>query len=125
MKRGKPFQNGDKRINRKGRPKDGKRLSKYVQAFLLEQIDADGFIRLDSILMQMANSKFPADRKELLERAYGKVREEIELSGNQNKPIAIKAFDYATAVATIAARPGGDSDPSGAGESRGDGEALG
>ena len=51
--------------------------------------------------------------------------EHHEISGPDGQAIEIKAFNYATAVAPIAARPEPDSTPPGESQDSGDGSAVG
>jgi predicted CopG family antitoxin len=95
-KRGNPnirdvgFKKGDPRINRNGRPRKSDELRKV----LLDKLDAvaldknggpllrDGVpvTNLEMLLEKML--KDPRSFKEVLDRAYGKVRDEIEINGS-------------------------------------------
>jgi len=75
------FVKGDKRINRKGRPKNFDKLRKLAQAVASEEArlkdgSPSGITHIEAILRALATSKAPADRKLFLEVAYGKVPDE-------------------------------------------------
>jgi len=86
----KPFKKGDPRINRNGRPKSFDTLRKLAQQLLNEVAkDNEGnpLVRenhlvtsAELILLQMMRDK--KQRKDLLEIAYGKVPDEVNLGGN-------------------------------------------
>lgn len=80
------FVKGDKRINRKGRPKSFDALRKLAQQIAAEELqstDGDTITRIEALLRVMSTSRNPADRKTFLEYAYGKPKEEIEQNGKQ------------------------------------------
>ena len=80
----KPFKKGDKRINRYGAPKDFIVLRKLAQRIAAEPIaEKNGYTvtRIEAMLLAMSSSKNPSDRRAFLEYAYGKVKDEIEQSG--------------------------------------------
>ena len=81
----KPFVKGDKRINRKGRPKSFDALRKLAQQIAAEELqstDGDTITRIEALLRVMSTSRNPADRKTFLEYAFGKPKDEVEHSGN-------------------------------------------
>jgi len=69
------FLPGDKRINRRGRPKSFPQLRERVLAFLSEQDDEASNTRLETILRQLAIN----DPKTLLEYGFGKVPAALDL----------------------------------------------
>lgn len=79
---GKGFVKGDKRINRYGRPRSHDKLRKLIQRIGGEQIEGSDLTRIEAMLRVMFASKAPADRAALLEHGWGKVKEQVELSGN-------------------------------------------
>lgn len=68
------FVPGDKRINRRGRPKSFAQLRETVLRFLAEQDDAASCTRLETILRQLAAD----DPKTLLEYGFGRVPQKVE-----------------------------------------------
>ena len=92
----KPFVKGDKRINRKGRPKSFDALRKLAQSIAAEELqstDGDVITRIEALLRVMSTSRNPADRKTFLEYAFGKPKEEIEQTGESKIELIVK---YAT-----------------------------
>ena len=92
----KPFVKGDKRINRKGRPKSFDALRKLAQQIAAEELqstDGDTITRIEALLRVMSTSRNPADRKTFLEYAFGKPKEEIEQTGESKIELIVK---YAT-----------------------------
>ena len=92
----KPFTQGDKRINRKGRPKSFDALRKLAQQIAAEELqstDGDTITRIEALLRVMSTSRNPADRKTFLEYAFGKPKDEVEHSGEQKVELVVK---YAT-----------------------------
>lgn len=88
----KPFVKGDKRINRKGRPKSFDALRKLAQQIAAEELqstDGDVITRIEALLRVMSTSRNPADRKTFLEYAFGKPKEEIEHSGGHELRIKL------------------------------------
>lgn len=86
----KPFQPGDPRINRKGRPKTADAL----KALILSVLDEPAYVddkpviiaghhatRGEMMLREMINSRKPQDRQQILDRAYGKVPNNVNLGG--------------------------------------------
>ena len=80
-----PFKKGDKRINRKGRPKSFDKLRKLAIKIAAEEAANTGMSRVQLMLMAMASSKNPADRKLFLEYAYGKVKDEVDITSAGDK----------------------------------------
>ena len=116
------FVKGDPRINRKGRPRTFDQLRKLVLSLLNEPVKrpdgellvVDGHVvtRVEMILRNaMSNPRFA---QWILEVAYGKVPDKVEVSGRDGAPIEVRAYDYYAAAAAIAARPDGDSSESSA-----------
>ena len=82
------FLPGDKRINRKGRPKSFAQLRQRVLTFLSEQDDAGSQTRLETILRQLAVD----DPKTLLEYGFGKVPSAVSVNANiESKPLKMYA----------------------------------
>lgn len=89
----KPFVKGDKRINRKGRPKSFDALRKLAQSIAAEELqstDGDVITRIEALLRVMSTSRNPADRKTFLEYAFGKPKDEVELNGGNALTVVIK-----------------------------------
>lgn len=74
------FQKGDKRINRKGPPLKSERLDELVREIGREAVRQRD-TRLTRKIRRMWNSDDPRDTKELFERGWGKVKEQVEQSG--------------------------------------------
>ena len=73
-----PFKKGDKRINRKGRPKLPD-ISEALEKVLNEE--KDGLKALDAVLKSLRNKAIKGDVRaiqELLDRAYGKSKQHID-----------------------------------------------
>ena len=79
----KPFVKGDKRINRKGRPKSFDALRELAQQVASDVMETpEGKItRIEALLRVMSTSRNPADRALFLAYAYGKPKDELQLSG--------------------------------------------
>ena len=96
----KPFTKGDKRINRKGRPKSFDALRKLAQSIAAEELqstDGDVITRIEALLRVMSTSRNPADRKTFLEYAFGKPKEEVDVtSGGETWADVIKALKSKT-----------------------------
>mgnify|MGYP001616783427 FL=1 len=86
------FQKGDKRINRKGRPRSFDGLRELAQQIAHEavMIGDHKFTVTEAILRQWAQSKNPQLQKGFLEIAFGKVPDNMEL--NQKGEIVIKVI---------------------------------
>ena len=76
-----PFKPGDKRINRKGRPKSFDALRKLAVKIAGENVPESEVTRIEAMLRVMSSSRNPADRALFLAYAYGKPKEEVEQSG--------------------------------------------
>jgi hypothetical protein len=76
-----PFVKGDKRINRKGRPKSFDQLRALAQQIAAEPIDTETKVtRIEAMLKIMSSSRNPADRALFLAYAYGKPRETLDVN---------------------------------------------
>ena len=88
-----PFKKGDKRINRGGRPKSFDKLRKLALKVAAEEAGESGLSRVQLMLMAMASSKNPSDRKLFLEYAYGKVKEELEINSKTRIEVRLAGED--------------------------------
>lgn len=84
----KPFKKGDKRINRKGRPKDFAGVRALAQTIAHEDI-SDGMTVTEAILRKWAGSKDPRLQLQFMEVAFGKVPNPVEVSGPGGKQLEI------------------------------------
>ena len=89
---GKPFQKGDPRINRKGRPKKLPKLDELLADVL--GANDNGKTQAQRILEALRTKARNGDVKAaqlLLDRGYGKVKENIDITTNDeslnNKPV--------------------------------------
>ena len=78
---GKGFVKGDKRINRKGRPKNFDALRELAQQISIERLGDSNWTRIEAILRSWSSSSEPQLQKAFVEIAYGKVKDEIEHGG--------------------------------------------
>jgi hypothetical protein len=78
------FVKGDPRINRKGRPKSFDQLRKLAVLVAAEQDDA-GITRVLEILRDMAKSRDVAKQDKFLAYAYGKPRDELDITTGGDK----------------------------------------
>jgi len=91
----KPFIKGDKRINRKGRPKNFDQLRALAQKIADEALlTPEGKItRVEALLRLLTSSRAPADRALFLAYAYGKPKEEVEQTGEVKLTVVYKDKD--------------------------------
>lgn len=75
------FVKGDPRINRRGRPRTFDAVRKLAIKIAGEQADEEDVTRIVLKLREMARSKNPSDSALFLAYAYGKPKDEVELSG--------------------------------------------
>jgi hypothetical protein len=75
-----PFVKGDKRINRKGRPKSFDALRKLAIKIAGENLEPENITRIEAMLRVMSSSRNPADRALFLAYAYGKPKEQLDLT---------------------------------------------
>ena len=97
---GKPFTKGDKRINRKGRPKSFDALRRLALEVAHREvkddngeplvIDGQTITKIEDILMHWSTSSEPALQKAFVEIAYGKVPMPVEVTGKDGGPVVIK-----------------------------------
>lgn len=129
---GKPFVKGDKRINRAGAPKRGESWGEIIERVfsmtgseiadytmpLAKQLRTIGdtvtlkeavILRVGVALM---NEPTPGLFNAVMDRVEGTPKQQVEISGDTNKPLHI--FNHEAVVAAIAARSGGDHRASGA-----------
>ena len=97
----KPFVKGDKRINRKGRPRSFDALRELAQQIGHETVTiGDRQITVtEAILRQWAQSKNPQLQRAFIEIAYGKVPDRTELTGADGGAL----FDPVAVVAALLA----------------------
>jgi hypothetical protein len=80
-----PFTKGDPRINRKGRPKTFDMLRKLAVQIAGEQAGETELTRVQLMLKAMASSKNPSDRALFLAYAYGKPKEQMDITSGGEK----------------------------------------
>lgn len=83
----KPFVKGDPRINRKGRPKLGETFAGYVRDFMEAEDESRGTIVAEMMQIAVKRAKMGQFQfwDALVNRAYGKVPEKVEMQ-TQDKP---------------------------------------
>jgi len=92
----KDTQFGGKRANRRvnGKPKTFTALRKLAQQIAAEELqstDGDVITRIEALLRVLSTSRNPADRKTFLEYAFGKPKDEVDLtSGGEALNVLIK-----------------------------------
>ncbi len=96
------FQKGDKRINRKGRPKSFDALRDLAQFIGHEKVEIKGkdgqptgdvMSVTEAILRSWAHSKNPQLQKAFMEIAYGKVPDRTELTGADGGAVTVRFID--------------------------------
>jgi hypothetical protein len=85
----KPFKKGDKRINRRGRPKSFDALRQLAQTIAHEDI-SDGMTVTEAILRKWAGSKDPRLQLQFMEVAFGKVPNPVEIGGKDGNDITVR-----------------------------------
>lgn len=84
---GKGFVKGDKRINRKGRPKTFDALRALAQQIAHEETNIQGVTVVEAILRQWAQSKNPQLQRQFIEVAYGKVPDDLHIQADIRRVI--------------------------------------
>ena len=95
-----PFVKGDKRINRKGRPRIFDKLRELtLDMFSRPALDANGnqiviegkpVTMIEYVMWKMIRSKDPREVQYAVQVAYGKVPDHIQLTDGDNQPLIIK-----------------------------------
>lgn len=83
------------KANRKGRPKSFDALRKLAQQIAAEELqstDGDTITRIEALLRVMSTSRNPADRKTFLEYAYGKPKDEVDITSGGDKITEIRVI---------------------------------
>ena len=88
-----PFVKGDKRINRKGRPKTFDKLRALAVEIAGEQAGETKLTRVQLMLKAMASSKNPRDREIFLAYAYGKPKDSLDITSGGEKLIVKVGID--------------------------------
>lgn len=83
------FTKGDKRINRKGRPKTFDALRALAQTIAHEDI-SDGMTVTEDILRKWAGSKDTRVQLQFMEVAFGKVPNPVEIGGKDGNDITVR-----------------------------------
>jgi hypothetical protein len=99
----KPFQKGDKRINRRGRPKSFDALRALAQQIAHEPAASDETVTtIENMLRDWAKGDNPQLQQAFVAYAYGKVPDKQEITGaeGQQIDIGIKIVDYRTDIAS-------------------------
>lgn len=95
---GVPFEKGDPRINRKGRPPNFDALRALAKSISHEIVLEEGtgepllieghmVTRAEALLRQLSVSRNPKERQYFLELAFGKIPDRVELSGHDGGPL--------------------------------------
>ncbi len=93
LKKAKPFTKNDPRINKKGRPTKLPHLEALLANVLGEE--KDGKTAAEAILMALRGKATRGDVRAaevLLDRAYGKVKQDIGLGNIDDKVITVELF---------------------------------
>jgi len=89
----KPFTKNDPRINRKGRPKNYDLLHEIAVRLCAQPADLaddpEGITKLEAIMQDWLNSKNFQKQLAVIQYAYGKTPEKIEVSQKQEPPLVI------------------------------------
>lgn len=96
----KPFQKGDKRINRKGKPKDFAALRRLAQGIAHQELlQKDGSFATvaELILTGWATSKEPSLQIKFVEYAWGKVSTPVEVNANVKNDVKYTSDEMARA----------------------------
>jgi hypothetical protein len=94
---GKPFVEGDSRINRSGRPKNFDELRKLGQEIAKEMVTTSRGERVtlaEAILRSWAESDEPQLQRAFMEYAYGKVPDKLETNPLENRPTLILHYGH-------------------------------
>lgn len=106
------FIKGDKRINRHGRPRSFDALRKLAIRIAGENVPESEVTRVEAMLRVMSSSRNPADRALFLAYAFGKPKEQVELSGQTITKVLIEYADGDDQTAEIAqGAEAGQADP--------------
>lgn len=85
--RGKPFEKGDARINRSGRPKTGNSIAEKFRDAMTEKLNGD-YSKLDSIIDAVVAKALKGDQAAIefvIARGWGKLIDRVEQTNtNQN-----------------------------------------
>lgn len=106
--RGKPFVKGDKRINRKGRPKSFDALRALAQQIAIERAQGKDVTTIENILRDFARSRNWQEKNKFIEIAYGKVPDEIKQSGELKVVIEYDKSDDTAAPSGAETDQGGE-----------------
>ena len=93
LKKAKPFTKNDPRINKEGRPKKLPHLEELLANVLGEE--KDGKTAAEAILMALRGKATRGDVRAaevLLDRAFGKVKQDIGIGNIDDKVITVELF---------------------------------